>query len=70
MLLLYNLDFLNDQNKEEFQKEVKGSHREPKELKNRGIHWPVKISQPKEPPYKRRLPLQNHFAAKRTMLRN
>ena len=68
MLFWYNLDFLNDKNQEEFQKEVKGSHREPKEVKNKGIHWHAKISQPKEPPCEKRLPLRNHFAAKRTML--
>ncbi|RVW74619.1 Retrovirus-related Pol polyprotein from transposon opus [Vitis vinifera] len=37
--------------KEEFQKEVKGSHREPKELKSKEIHWSARILQPKELPY-------------------
>ena len=49
---------MNDQNQEEFQKEVKGSLREPKELKSKEIHWPAKISQPKELPYERGFPCE------------
>ncbi|RVW19387.1 hypothetical protein CK203_117693 [Vitis vinifera] len=54
----------------EISKEVKGSHREPKELKNRGTYAPAKISQPKEPLCETSLSLRNPFAAKRTMLRD
>ena len=69
MLFWYNLDFLKDQNQEEFQKKWREATENQRMTKIEEFIFLVKISQGKKSPCEKRVFLRKNFASQRAILR-